>query len=437
MSSTRRWSLGVLAPVALSAACSFLLDFDTLSSGGGAPDAGSTGNAGTSGQAGSNGQAGAGNGGCDCDDGDPCTDDTCDAQGECQYASVARIVEDGFSQTVSGPSIYQSALVAGEDRFYVAVYGDLAGGQDIAFYDLPSEGAEWTVGPRALELADFGDDVPISAPALVYDSTANELTAYFATGPANPSSFFNAGRVQRAVLGADLQGAVVAPVSADANYRYLNNTVGPAAAQVPGGEPFVAWPGSPPPGAALTSGIYLQTGATALPTAATPQLWEPRDLRGVAPIYGLGNGTELGKPGAVWLVQRAAGEVDTHLQLLDGLQQTFTQCVNAGVQGITVATSRAHTDGFWYAAWTKRRGPSYSTEALPIVCLGPGLCLFGNMCGRDQAELATVRNIQLVTYHRLSDPNDVAHQALALSAVDEHDRAVGAARVPRCGRGHW
>jgi hypothetical protein len=436
---TRR-SSWALALTPLIGACSFLLDFDELQSGpvvqtphpdASTPDladaSGNGGNGGNGGQQGTAGVAGAaGQGLVDsgplcpegCDDGDPCTDDVC-VNGVCEFSAASRIVEDGFSEAVSGSNVYRSTLIAGTDQFYLAVYGDLADGRDIALYRIPSVGDSWTPGPLISELDSFGTDVPISPAALVFDAASNTVYAYFAIGPSAPSNFFNAGQVQRAVLSDQLQASSVTAVSTDHNYRYVDNTQGPAAAQIPGGDVFVTWPGAPPPGSALYAGIYLQSGTSALPLAATPDLYEPAEVRGLAAIYGLGNDTDRGVKGALWQAQRNnANQVDTHMQLQGWAKQTFGQCVNNNVQGISVSTSRAHLDGFWFATWTKKRASSWVTEATSILCLGPGICAFNATCGDAQSQLDDVRNPKIATYHRLSDANSVAHQALVASQVD-------------------
>lgn len=424
----------------LIGACSFLLDFDELQGGpsavpvvvdSGAVDTdASAGTGGVSGQPSTAGAAGtAGTAQMDsgipcpesCDDGDPCTDDVC-TNGVCGSVAAARIIEDDFAQTVTGSSVYRATLVPGTDQFYLAVYGDLAEGQDIELYRFASEGDDWTPGPRVTELGTFGTDIPISPAALVFDETTDSLYAYFAVGPAAPVNFLNAGQVQRVVLNATLEASTFDPVSADQNYRYINNTLGPAAAQIPGGDVYVAWAGAPPPGAALGAGIYLQSGTAPLAAAATPDLWEPAELRGLAPIYGLGNDTDRGVKGALWQAQRGnANQVDTHMQLAGGFRQTFGQCVNNGVQGVSASTSRAHLDGFWFTTWTKQRDESFVTEATSILCLGPGSCLFNATCGDAQSQLDDVRNPKIATYHRLSDANTVAHQALTASQIDVDD----------------
>jgi hypothetical protein len=169
----------------------------------------------------------------------------------------------------------------------------------------------------------------------------------------------------------------------------------------------------------LAAGIYLQSGSAPLAAAATPDIWEPAELRGLAPIYGLGNGTDLGVKGALWQAQRSStNQVDTHMQLVGGGRQSFGQCLNNGVQGISASTSRAHLDGFWFATWSKQRNTSFVTEVTSVLCLGPGLCLFNATCGDAQTQLDDVRNPKIATYHRSSDANTVAHQALTASQLD-------------------
>jgi hypothetical protein len=353
-----------------------------------------------------------------CDDGDPCTDDRC-INGACESAAAARIVDDDFHETVTGNDIYRATLVTGGDQFYLAIYGDLTGAQDIDLYRFGSGDSQWTAGPRLSELGTSTTGVPISPAALVFDETTDSLYAYFALGSAAPVNFLNAGQVQRVVLNATLGAATFDPVSTDQNYRYINNTLGPAAAQIPGGDVYVTWAGAPPPGTALAAGIYLQSGTAPLAAAATPDLWEPAEVRGLAPIYGLGNETDLGVKGALWQAQRSnANQVDTHMQLLGGLRQTFGQCVNNGVQGVSASTSRAHLDGFWFTTWTKQRDTTFVTEATSILCLTPSLCAFNATCGDAQSQLDDVRNPRIATYHRLSDANTVAHQALTASQIN-------------------
>ncbi len=157
-----------------------------------------------------------------------------------------------------------------------------------------------------------------------------------------------------------------------------------------------------------------------LPAAATPSIWDPVEITGLSAIYGLGANGINGQPGVVWMSQRAnAAQVDTRLQLLGNpLSQTFGQCLNNGVQGISLVTGRAHVDGFWFAGWTKQHGADFETEMTAIVCTDPQTCLFNPTCGTQQAQLPTLRNPKIAYYHRMSDSSKVTHQALIASVVD-------------------
>jgi hypothetical protein len=115
--------LFALGSVPLLAACSFLLDFDGLQGGKKAPDAG----AGSGGaDTGSGGQAGA-SGTCEaaaCDDGDPCTVDSCDATASdgCAHAYTEGLgLEKDFAPILADTQ-YRVTMTAGSDAFYFSTF---------------------------------------------------------------------------------------------------------------------------------------------------------------------------------------------------------------------------------------------------------------------------------------------------------------------------
>ena len=105
--------------------CAFLLDFDELQDNAEpAADSGNT-SGGGGGQGGSAGSGGSG-GTClveDCDDGDPCTIDSCNAQAQCQNdTQFNRIVPDGNFPPIVADEIHQSTLVASSNKFFMSVF---------------------------------------------------------------------------------------------------------------------------------------------------------------------------------------------------------------------------------------------------------------------------------------------------------------------------
>lgn len=128
--------LPLLSPPLL-ASCVFLLDYDKLE--------GDARQAGSSGAGGSNTapQAGAGgNDSCtDCDDHDPCTDDSCDDSGSCAHAPREGLVLDGLDETVEAEAHLRVSMVAGGQLFYLSVLEANEDVSDVTIYRLASDGA--------------------------------------------------------------------------------------------------------------------------------------------------------------------------------------------------------------------------------------------------------------------------------------------------------
>src|SRR3990172_3354548 len=119
---------GLVAAIALTTlpiagSCVLFLDFDELTAGSG----------GASFEAGSTTCAAPG----DCNDGNPCTEDTCDtatSPGKCVYTPRA-VVPDGLSRTLQVARAHRLSLASSGARYYLSAFVENAGSEpDVTFH---------------------------------------------------------------------------------------------------------------------------------------------------------------------------------------------------------------------------------------------------------------------------------------------------------------
>src|SRR5687768_6930435 len=187
-----RWAASAVVSLAVASlsACAFLLDFDELTAGNDAgTSGGSGGSAGAGGTAGSpsggsGGSGGVGNsdagdgglvctGASECDDGDPCTKDDCQADKSgvlrCSYAASGSVVADGLDQTVDIKQLNRVTLTAGAGRFYMSAWnGGGAVPHDLAFWAIPSNAPTLPAAKKLASLIGASGE-PRSAAGLAFD----------------------------------------------------------------------------------------------------------------------------------------------------------------------------------------------------------------------------------------------------------------------------
>jgi hypothetical protein len=149
-----------LAPALAS--CAFVLDFDSLQSGGGGGQGGQLLTGGSAGTLG--GSAGKSGG-----------DDIC---GE----GVVGLVLDGVDETLQGDTYYRVTAASGDDDFFLSSYGLVGGEPVVTLYRLPAEAAGLeeigTISGRMIADLELGE--PASAAGLVFQPFAGLVHAYLA-----------------------------------------------------------------------------------------------------------------------------------------------------------------------------------------------------------------------------------------------------------------
>lgn len=343
----------VLTTLPLATGCALLLDFDALQNGeasGGSPGTGSAGAAGTAGTAGAAGAAST----CDpsCDDGDPCTRDTCDAEGACLHLS-AGVAPDGMSEVVDVGAAVNVNLVANEVGFILAVAYDTTERRDAQLFTVERNGAVLTPGATLGAL--LGDDTV---------QLARGTRVALATLPAQP---FTTGVFAAALTDASATVADVYAIQTDSSLNVVTRERvstalvsrlpvtetapgrGPIAWAI-GGQVHGAWVGE-------NARINLRTlGAT-----ANRPIDPGEAVTAIAPI-----GNTQQEPGVLWF------SATPHAQFPGGSAATelFTCPTGAGLY-YTASASATSVPGLWVSAWTRAVSATrYGSEIFAVACSG-------------------------------------------------------------------
>lgn len=232
----------LIAP--LSTSCAFLLDFDELEKpvnvAGMGPSGGSSGGGNVGGNAGAGGAAGAA---CEesCVDTDPCTADEC-VDGVCQNTRVDGLAPTGFTRRFQFERISGSTLIAGADRYYLALQGVVSNDAIGAIM--------WSVDPEADEVvegtnfnAQASGNVTLT-PVAMTTSTEDDFRIHtyypFATG-GDGNEVLPLQLLDTMAPDEDARRGSVAIASPMDELRVIPG-VGPSADTMLRGEPFAVWP---------------------------------------------------------------------------------------------------------------------------------------------------------------------------------------------------
>lgn len=442
-----------------SSGCMFLLDFDELKeseSDAGLAVGGSGGSGGSLGQAGesSAGQGGgvnppvrppaggqgggvnppvgppaggaAGNCDDDCLDDDPCTVDVCtptgcshppmdctpaDAcmtatcvDGTCVETPAEGVVFDNYADSVSADFIYRTEIVGGGDRFFTATYGQFNGTNDLRVGAFNATGD--AAPPRTQSLASglMSEGLQVgSAAAMIFDArTATpELNVYVGVrANAEPSA---PGELLWIRFFEDLSLVVneATKLGSSPSYEFASNTVGPAAAQLPTGEPFVVWPGR----VAQESGLLFQVAGNTVDVASPGAAFIPL-AEEVAGLVALHAGDT---PAAVWLTEAPEG-----VSIATGTNAGTTPLELAQCHRETSASAYslhgARTlDELWTVSWSKQGDDGFTTENAVLSCAG-AQCVDANgldptmPCSEAQSASRITNDVRNLTVESFIDP---------------------------------
>lgn len=379
----------------LLASCGFLLDFDELQAGDGA-DAGTDGAA-----AGGTGGGSCANG---CDDGDPCTLDSC-VGGICQNQAQP-IVPDGFTITRTADAMHRVTLAGAADRFYMSIFSEDNGQTEVQLFSFLADGdtSTFTPGPTFSNLQVLGNRRPVSAAGLVVQAQgiAFDVHAYVALAPAVVG---NAADIFHVVFDQDLNTDLMrsSQVSNQPNYGTGDVHRFPQA-WIPGtnGDVWATWIG---PGGE----IYLHEAGTGRSSNA-PVIAGPTPF--VAPI-GFGD-----VPGVVYRTNTPQA------QLFGAPPTAFNECDAPPGAYLSASGSFTGVDGFWSVAWTKARPDYIGFEAVTIACGAGGRCTPNDILNQARCEERQVplsRNPAIVAFQRAGDSPGRFFQVSALPFIEPDD----------------
>ncbi len=369
----------MLATTVGTASCAVIRDFDELQTGGdetggdgstedgGAP--GTTTAAGAAGTAGSGGTAGTGEPTCDCDDDDPCTRDTCNAQGECIHRTNGA-VPDGVSVTLEDGNVQAISLTANGRGFYAAVTMGDDTASLVRLYSLANDDTSLQDGPALSDSGVLGTDtlraVPGAAVALLARTEAPLTVAAFAALTDAPESTAVVDGDPAQVWSVNLSERLepLDPISAYAlpsgvNGDYVVGQRGPIA-WVASGESHAAW---------------IDVGGT-LKLHTIGGITRTLGEAGLSPtvIAPLGTSAE---PGLLWF---GATPEQAYAEF-PGAVPPRTEINGCDSQGLFIAADTAPlNEGIWSVTWT-RAAFSANGEVLSLDSEGHTLLCAAGACG--------------------------------------------------------
>jgi hypothetical protein len=357
-----RLSLFWIAFAPALASCAFVLDFDSLQSGGAGGQAGQLLTGGSGGSAGiSGGAAGQGS-----------SDDLC---GE---GSVG-LVLDGIDETLDADTYYRVTATGGDDDFFLSSYSLVGGEPVVTLYRIPAEeGALEEIGTLSgTMLGDLGQ--PASAAGLAFQPGPGLLHAYVALRTLSGDG----ARVWHTIFnGSTLEMLPVSAVVSESywqvspyNYPVATTLGSLVAAAWINEDQTIGLEGA---GLQLVETLSAETDAMALAVLAT-------DADEPAVLYGTSDGVFVERPGQEPL-------------LVD-------ECQPAPGAYLSFAATSTTIPGFWIGAWTKF-GPEtdehdafLTSEGLGLYCNAAGCASQARNCDGG-AENNLVRNPVTSVIHR-------------------------------------
>lgn len=428
-----------VAPVVLLSAipaCSFLLDFDALSEGGGEAPGGAgetqageggrdasggepttpaggeagrdTGAAGAGGAAAGEGGSPPGDAGAggvlvcasDCDDEDPCTLDACE-DGECTNTLVLGLALDGVDERIAADRHVRATIAAGSDGFFISDFFEDGGASDLDIYRLGAA-PEDTLEP-AFSFADLdllAGAEPVSAAGLAMDNELGRIHAFIGLRERQATG----ARVFHATL--DLGYTVRS--SAQVGTSYFSDTPYnyPAALNL-GGSIYAAWINE-------DRTVSLHGGATldnAVLAATTP-----------ASTLAL-----LGSAGNLPVVLYGSDGIGVFLERPNVAPLSVPECQTAAGVYASAGATHAGVPGFWLTNWTKfgtddGTGEGFlTTDSRGAACTVAGCTVAdAEECPSDSGNNLE-RNVAHLSALRPGDRTGIVHYAAAVPSLTADD----------------
>lgn len=456
----------------------FLVDFDELKQGSGAdagvtpepaepepnpsPEGGSGGTepGGGGGGSGSGPSPSGGEGGssparpcsgdAECDDSNPCTTDACRdgacdntpmvcepsgecmeaacVDGECVEQALTGVFADDYENVFTGDTLYRTTLIAGEDRFFHALYGVFSGTEDLRVSGFGRDGTD-TLDVQTLASGLNGQEFEIaSSGGLVVDGEGN-LNVYVAARDLREGADPSVGEVLRIQFdpNLDLSSRIATKQGTQASYRFTTPRVGPEASFLPGVGPFVVWPARTA-SATPEDGLMFQAGDTVTPISDPGTAFIPV----AAPIVAMRALYSDTTPAAVWMTALDGGGVGLFAGTAGGQTNELSQCHDdATYEGYNLHAGLT-LDELWTVSWSKQAtqptsegAPTFLSENIVVRCAGAA-CedrsgqAVGAECSTETYDERVNQGFQHLSVEAFRDPDnpDELNQIIVLAAVD-------------------
>jgi hypothetical protein len=396
--------LRVLLPLAsapLLASCMLLLDFDDLKSNagepaaaGGTPDAGGNANANPEAGAGAPPAAGAGGSSCgDCDDGDPCTADSCDETGSapaCVHETTPHLALDGIDTVLHAEQHVRVSLAASANSFYLAALEVDKKVPEITLYRLASDGTELETLDKLSSLP--LDGTVISNVGLAVDPTLGglDLHGFVAVKPA-------LGDAQPKIVHlVTRNGKTTTQLVAGSSYKADNPWVFPQALAI-GNRVVGAWIQAD--GSVAVHELIGGTttfGDPALP-ATTLALLSTSDDHPAVLFTAESNGAALG----------------TYLETGGKSRTKVSECQTANGSYVSSSVIATQIPGVWLGNITKASDQYLTKGGATLVCAKNTCVATTDTCQPD--DLAnSVRDVAGATVHFDTDAPGIVYSVIAI-----------------------
>lgn len=399
----RLWLPICAAP--LLSSCYFILDYGDLTSDRDKPLA--TGGASGSGTGGDAGEVAAGGSACgDCNDDDPCTADSCGADGKCKNEPTEGLVLDGVDQTLEAKQHVRVSLVGSGQYFYLAELESNGVVPSIGLYRLATDG-------KAVEAigGDLGlDGTPLSNVGLAVEELAAGEVALHGFLAIKPKL---ASAVPRVIHVVNRGGKTMSNIaSLTATYRSDVPTVFPQALTIAG----------------KVVGAWIQAdGTIAVHNVGTTK----------TESYGLATlpattlsllSTSDDKPAVMFTAQSDAGALGTYVETSGQNRAKVSECETKPGGYISSSVISSQIPGLWLANIT-RAGDGYLTTGYASLVCANNTC---TPVPEDCAEATPsnlVRDVTGATIHFDNDAAGVVYSAVAIPQIaqsaDDPDVVVG------------
>lgn len=387
----------------LLASCIFLLDYDKLE--GTAVSSGGDGGQppGTGGQS-ESGAGGVGLSCGDCDDGDPCTIDTCLAlpgeEPECQHAVTQGLKPDGFQISLPSEEHVRVALVGSGKLFYLSALEIDEGVPRVSLYRLADDGAE--LEPMG---ADFRlEGSPISNIGLAIEELAAGQVALHGFVATRAKLNETATRVVHLQSRNDTMTSEIVGLS----YRADNPTLFPQALAM-GDDILGAW--------------IQADGTIAVHQVGAARTEDYGDVTLPATTLSLLS-TEDQRPAVMFTAQADGAPLGTWVETAGAARAQLAECETAPGAYLSSSVISTQIPGIWLANVT-RTGEDYLTNGGGTVVCSANACRTVPEDCEENPSPNAIRNVAGATVHFDTDEAGIIYSVVAVPQLALNTNGTG------------